>query len=91
MYHENTVLLFPSVNARPVTDIDWSKIRRIDVVDATWSQAQAMTSNISPGGEQDIICVKLTAYETGYWRYNDNAFDKKTALSTAEAIYFLFR
>lgn len=82
-----SVVLFPSPDAKAISEIDWSQVRQLVVLDGTWQQAKAMCG-CSPM-LNSLPKVRLsTANKTFFWRYQSLG---PHCLSTIEAIYYFYR
>eukprot|EP01054_Gregarina_sp_Poly1_P001429 Gregarina_sp_Poly_1__1428@NODE_1357_length_4305_cov_171_765691_g13_i1_p2_GENE_NODE_1357_length_4305_cov_171_765691_g13_i1NODE_1357_length_4305_cov_171_765691_g13_i1_p2_ORF_typecomplete_len235_score37_83DTW/PF03942_15/5_9e22Uso1_p115_C/PF04871_13/0_14_NODE_1357_length_4305_cov_171_765691_g13_i1198902 len=84
----DTVLLFPSQDAKDVRELPWKPIKNILVIDGSWQAAKMIASNPR---FNSLSRIKLRPYKTNFWRYNNGSFDGATNLATAEAVYYLLR
>eukprot|EP00915_Cephaloidophora_sp_WS-2016_P002593 GHVH01003479.1.p1 GENE.GHVH01003479.1~~GHVH01003479.1.p1 ORF type:complete len:294 (+),score=35.26 GHVH01003479.1:30-884(+) len=81
----NTVLLYPTNEAKRVTEIaDWSSIERVVVIDSTWFQSSTMMRTDERLKRLPSITIKERA--TSFWRHQNKC---EAGLSTAEAVYHL--
>lgn len=83
----NTVILYPSSDSKPVSDVDWSSVKQLVVLDGTWQQAKAMCS-VSPILNSLPKVHLSTENRTVFWRYQNLG---PHCLSTIEAIYYFYR
>ena len=82
-----SVILYPSEDASDVSDIDWSTVNNLLVIDSTWTQTKSILDSI---GHESFRKVRLSpSYKTQFWRYQTGKSDN--CLATAEAIYLLLR
>ena len=86
---DSVVLLFPSENAKEMTQLSEAElkaIKRVVLIDSTWNQTRAYlrSENISK-----LKMVKIQTEKTVFWRYQTGELD--TSLATIEALYFFFR
>ena len=80
-----SVIVFPSVDAVSVDQIDWSSIQHVIFIDSTWYQANEVNANLPPA----IPRVALSPnYHTFYWRPQHKG---PHCLATVEAIYLVLR
>jgi DTW domain-containing protein YfiP len=80
-----TVLLFPSDDATPISELDISKVKRVVFIDSQWNRV----NRILPDEKlARLPKVKITSYKTHFWRYQQEGAD---CLSTIEAIYHFYR
>ncbi|PRP76847.1 hypothetical protein PROFUN_14806 [Planoprotostelium fungivorum] len=82
---DEVLLLFPSPDAKNISEIDVTKYKKIIVIDSTWSQTKGILRNERLQGLQ---CVRIQTYETKFWRYQDHG---REFLATIEAIYYFYR
>lgn len=81
----DTVLLFPSADAIPISELDTSKIKRVVFIDSQWNRV----NRILPDEKiARLPKVKITSYKTHFWRYQQEGAD---CLATIEAIYHFYR
>jgi DTW domain-containing protein YfiP len=80
-----TLCLFPSPDAKNLTEIDLTKFKRAVVIDCTWTQTFPIRTvpRIMP-----LTKVKLTNHKSLFWRFKRESCE---FLSTIEAIYFFFK
>jgi len=83
---DDTVLLFPDAEAKPLSQVDVSKFRRAVFIDSTWQQASKVRNHKAL---KDLPCVMICQYNSVFWRYQVD--QPKTSLATIEAIYYLCR
>ncbi|ORX85218.1 DTW-domain-containing protein [Basidiobolus meristosporus CBS 931.73] len=83
---EDTLLLFPSKDAKPMSEIPRESFSRVIVVDGTWKQASSILHN-TPEFEK-VRKVKIPTQKTTFWRYQNC---DETHLATIEAIYYLYK
>lgn len=83
--NEGTFILFPSNSARTVEQIGAHAIKRLVVIDGTWSQAKSMLNNPKL---VKLPHLTIGTYETKFWRYQSLG---KHCLSTIEAIYYFYK
>ncbi|EPZ33647.1 DTW-domain-containing protein [Rozella allomycis CSF55] len=80
---EETLLLFPSVDAKPISQLDCEKYKKLIVIDGTWKQAKMMVkSNKEKFSKVQKVCIQQK--ETLFWRHQRVS---KYCLATIEAIY----
>lgn len=84
---KSMLLLFPSPEARSVSEVNWAHISRLVVIDGTWQQAKSMVASLRE--KLPMQCVRLQdTHETLFWRYQSIG---PHCLSTIEAIYYFYR
>jgi DTW domain-containing protein YfiP len=82
----SSVVLFPAPNSIPVEQVDWNSIKKVIVIDGTWSQASSLNKLL---GIKVLKRVRLSNnHRTLFWRYQNLG---TSCLSTIEAIYHLYR
>ncbi|KAK9718167.1 hypothetical protein K7432_005710 [Basidiobolus ranarum] len=83
---EDTLLLFPTKDAKSLSEIPKESFSRVIVVDGTWKQASSILHNIPELSK--IRKVKIPTQTTTFWRYQNC---DSTHLATIEAIYYLYK
>eukprot|EP00003_Mantamonas_plastica_P021572 TRINITY_DN3515_c1_g2_i1.p1 TRINITY_DN3515_c1_g2~~TRINITY_DN3515_c1_g2_i1.p1 ORF type:complete len:318 (-),score=87.65 TRINITY_DN3515_c1_g2_i1:665-1618(-) len=81
----DTVILYPGENAIDIQDLDLDAVKRVVVIDGTWSQAKTMSRDPAL---TKLKQVKIGNYETMFWRHQQKGKDH---LATIEAIYYFYR
>jgi DTW domain-containing protein YfiP len=85
---EDAIMLFPNSRSISMDKVNWSKMRRVVVLDGTWSQVKGM--NLHPV-LQKLPCIRLEEVETLFWRSNGRRKEERPDfLATIEAIYHFF-
>lgn len=103
LLEEGSVLLMAGREAKKVSEIQWSAVSRIYILDCTWNQVNkclrqlGLHSLSSPGIKTTTInktkyacpvqLVELGSYITIFWRQHKQKND--SCLSSAEALYYL--
>lgn len=84
---DGSAILFPSEDSKSVSEMDWSKFKRILVLDGTWKQAKMMC--LTSPMLKDLPKVHLPqSNETKFWRYQNLG---PHCLATIEAIYQFYQ
>jgi len=80
-----SILLFPDSDSQSISQVDWTTIKRVIVIDGTWKQAKAIASSSS----LSTVCKFHLSHGnvTKFWRYQRLG---SHCLSTIEAIYQLY-
>ena len=83
--HTSTVLLYPTPDAVYLDDpsLDVLRIRRVLVIESTWSKSDIVSSHPSLSA---LRKVKIRERESTFWRYQELG---RHFLSTLEAIYWV--
>lgn len=81
---DDVVLLYPDETSKPLSSLDFSKFKRILILDGTWSQANSMM--IREPRLQNMRKIKIECAETNFWRYQHLG---NKHLSTIETIYYM--
>ena len=82
-----TLLVYPSVGARPMKDIaNIGAMRHIVFIEGTWRQSRAIARDESIAALPNV--VTLQEYATIFWRFQSEG---AAFLSTIEAIYYAYR
>lgn len=84
---EESVLLYPDETARLISEVDWSGVRRLVVIDGTWQQAKAMVRSPCLAHLTRRVCLS-ESNKTLFWRYQHVGLH---CLSTIEAIYRFYQ
>jgi len=85
---EYTCVLYPHKNAKRIDELDVSvmqKLKKVVAVDCTWYQTNSILKQID---KPNTIYVKISDYETTFWRYQHH---NKKCLATCEAIYYFYK
>lgn len=69
-----------------LTTEELSKIKRVVLIDSTWSQTRHY---MKEDNIKNLKMVKIQTEKTVFWRYQTGMQD--TSLATIEALYFFFR
>ena len=80
-----TLCLFPSPDAKRLTELDLSQFDRAVFVDSTWTQTGGICQDPRV---QALTKVKISNHNTLFWRYQH---ESPEFLSTMEAIYFFMK
>ncbi|GJJ78825.1 hypothetical protein EMPS_11184 [Entomortierella parvispora] len=83
---DRLLLLFPSPEAKQLSEIDPSSFDKLVVIDGTWEQANKMSKSDSP--LLRMKRVTIAPHETLFWRHQRKDRDH---LATIEAIYYFLR
>ncbi|KAF9918131.1 DTW domain-containing protein 1 [Lobosporangium transversale] len=83
---DRLLLLFPSPDAKRLSEIDPASFDKLVVIDGTWDQANKMSKSNSP--LLRMKRVTIAPHETLFWRHQRKADDH---LATIEAIYYFLR
>jgi hypothetical protein len=84
----DAILLFPCRRSVSMEYIDWSRVKRLIVLDGTWNHVQGMSLHPNL---QTLPCVRIEHVETMFWRSNGQGKeDRPDLLATIEAIYYFF-
>ncbi len=81
---QRTLLLFPTPNAKPISEYPADSFDSVIVVDGTWRQANAI---LRDDYWKSFRAVTIPDRKTSFWRYQDKS---ETYLATIEAIYYLY-
>ena len=84
---QDSVLLYPGPDSVSIADIDWSTVRSLVVIDGTWRQARAMSTQCKQLSTLRKVHLG-TDNQTFFWRYQNLG---SHCLSTIEAIYHFYR
>ncbi|ESU35182.1 ATP-dependent permease [Giardia duodenalis] len=98
---DGSVLLMTGRGAKKVSEVQWSAIRRIYILDCTWNQVNkclrqlglySPSSNITTASDAQkctpsVQLVELEPYTTIFWRQHKQK--NSGCLSSAEALYYL--
>jgi DTW domain-containing protein YfiP len=82
---EETLVLFPSVEAKSLNEIDLKKFRRAVFIDCTWNQTHPIVTHPNI---VNLTRIKIQNHRTLFWRYQN---ESPEFLATIEAIYFFFK
>lgn len=80
-----TLVLFPSPDAKSLSEIDLSCFRKVVFIDSTWQQTFAIRTHPII---LSLTKIKLNNHKTLFWRYQNKSPEY---LATIEAIYFFFK
>ncbi|KAF4748537.1 DTW domain-containing protein 1, partial [Perkinsus olseni] len=95
---DSTVLLYPGEDSKSIDEVDWSKIKRVAVIDCTWHQTGYMLRIQGNPHNVKVCCalshpslknlpkVGITSHATNFWRYQHEGPE---CLATVEACYLL--
>lgn len=83
---EDSVILFPSADSKAVSDVNWTTIKRIVVLDGTWSQAKGMSASPILRSLPKIHLNESN--QTRFWRYQHVG---PHCLATIEAIHEFYK
>jgi len=89
----STVILYPCEDAVSVSEIDWSTVRSVVLIDSTWFQTDQILAQLPL---ERLRKVKIEGKKTLFWRhhgrYETNVRNlTEQHLSTVEAAYFLLK
>lgn len=79
-----SALLYPSDDALPMEEVDWTQVEHLIVIESTWIKAKCVAKDERLANVQK---VKLNKYHTKFWRYQQVGPE---GLATIEAIYYLY-
>jgi len=82
------VLLFPTEDAVPLSefsDEEFAKVKRVYVIDSTWTQARAIYTDPKVAAVRKIT---IAPQKTKFWRYQALG---EQCLSSIEAIYYTYK
>ena len=82
---EESVLLFPSDSSVEVQAMDWSKVKRVLLIDSTWITCNQMLRDTRL---KRLRHIRIQDEQTTFWRYHHHG---ETCLSTIECIYHTLR
>ena len=82
---EESVLLFPSDSSVEVEAMDWSKVKRVLLIDSTWITCNQMLRDTRL---KRLRHIRIQDEQTTFWRYHHHG---ETCLSTIECIYHTLR
>ncbi|KAH7823370.1 putative fibroblast growth factor 7 [Monocercomonoides exilis] len=80
-----TLCVFPSDEAKSLTELDLSNFTKVVFIDSTWHQTHSMCLDPRIAS---LTKVRLNKHKTLFWRYQKESED---FLATIEAIYFFFK
>jgi len=81
---QRTLLLFPTPNAKPISEYPTDSFDSIIVIDGTWRQANAL---LRDNYWQQFRAVTIPDRKTSFWRYQNKS---ASYLATIEAIYYMY-
>ncbi|KAJ3432461.1 dtw domain-containing protein [Anaeramoeba flamelloides] len=81
----STLLLFPSEESKPISEVDWGKIKNVVFIDSTWLQTRRI---LRDPRIKNLPKIQINAHKTRFWRHQKVS---DYCLATIEAIYFFFK
>ena len=80
-----TLFLYPSKDAKRLTELDLTQYKRAVFVDSTWPQSKVICADPKL---QSLTKVSIDTHKTLFWRCQD---EPPEFLATIEAIYFFYK